>query len=152
MEYDVISTTLWLYLKQSLVTAVHTVSLCFWSFSQHPHKFMDFGSHRASIVFCKVNSGCPFGRVHLQWLGHPIANDLQYGGPYKGPRPAYLIPGTAASERLQVQQEATETSSQPSKRQRLSSERQIDRLVSNMVAFLWNRAGWCSSPLLKEPI
>ncbi|KAI7841510.1 hypothetical protein COHA_004902 [Chlorella ohadii] len=24
-------------------------------------------------------------RVHLQWLGHPIANDAQYGGTYGGP-------------------------------------------------------------------
>ena len=40
-------------------------------------------------------------RVHLQYLGHPIANDLQYGGEYWGPRPPFLIPGTAAAKRIE---------------------------------------------------
>lgn len=45
-------------------------------------------------------------RVHLQYLGHPIANDLQYGGEYWGPRPPFLIPGTAAAKRMEVEGEA----------------------------------------------
>ena len=40
----------------------------------------------------------------MQHLGHPIANDLQYDGQYWGPRPPFLIPGTAAAKRLEGEQ------------------------------------------------
>ena len=55
-------------------------------------------------------------RVHLQHMGHPIANDLQYGGTYPGPRPPFLIPGTEAAKRF----EAGDSLGPPVKRQRLS--------------------------------
>lgn len=40
-------------------------------------------------------------RVHLQYLGHPIANDVQYGGTYPGPVPTRVhMPGGDAGGRL----------------------------------------------------
>ena len=56
-----------------------------------------------------------FRRVHLQYLGHPIANDAQYGGTYNGPRPPFLTPGTAAASKFQLMVE----SAPPAKRQRV---------------------------------
>ncbi|PRW59227.1 pseudouridine synthase family [Chlorella sorokiniana] len=39
-----------------------------------------------SLVECRPRTGRTHQiRVHLQWLGHPIANDAQYGGTYGGP-------------------------------------------------------------------
>ncbi|KAL4434182.1 hypothetical protein ABPG75_000623 [Micractinium tetrahymenae] len=39
-----------------------------------------------SIVECRPRTGRTHQiRVHLQYLGHPIANDTQYGGTYGGP-------------------------------------------------------------------
>ena len=43
--------------------------------------------------------------MHLQTLGYPIANDVQYGGTYPGPRPPFLIPGTKAAQRLETERD-----------------------------------------------
>ncbi|KAL0029889.1 hypothetical protein WJX77_006132 [Trebouxia sp. C0004] len=41
---------------------------------------------RTSLVECQPKTGRTHQiRVHLSFLGHPIANDSQYGGTYKGP-------------------------------------------------------------------
>ncbi len=48
-------------------------------------------------------------RVHLQHLGHPIANDAQYGGAYKGPeRPgAFALADSQAARSVQPAAEAS---------------------------------------------
>ncbi|KAL3150410.1 hypothetical protein ABBQ32_000248 [Trebouxia sp. C0010 RCD-2024] len=41
---------------------------------------------KTSLVECLPKTGRTHQiRVHLSWLGYPIANDSQYGGTYKGP-------------------------------------------------------------------
>ncbi|KAI3438886.1 hypothetical protein D9Q98_001301 [Chlorella vulgaris] len=58
-----------------------------------------------SLVECRPRTGRTHQiRVHLQYLGHPIANDTQYGGTYGGP----LAMRTMA-EHLGVQWAAAET-------------------------------------------
>ncbi|GAB4815992.1 hypothetical protein N2152v2_003038 [Parachlorella kessleri] len=43
---------------------------------------------KTSLVECRPRTGRSHQiRVHLQYLGHPIANDVQYGGTYRGPIP-----------------------------------------------------------------
>jgi len=45
-----------------------------------------------SLVECRPLTGRSHQlRAHLAWLGHPIANDLQYGGKYDGPTSARLL-------------------------------------------------------------
>lgn len=42
--------------------------------------------HTPTCFTCRPRTGRTHQiRVHLQWLGHPIANDAQYGGTYGGP-------------------------------------------------------------------
>ncbi|KAK9829153.1 hypothetical protein WJX72_004212 [[Myrmecia] bisecta] len=42
---------------------------------------------KTSLVECRPRTGRTHQiRVHLQHLGHPVANDKQYGGKYPGPR------------------------------------------------------------------
>ena len=55
-------------------------------------------------------------RVHLSWLGFPIANDTQYGGTYKGPD---QVRTHAATVRREVNLAAQELSSS-NKRQKCS--------------------------------
>ena len=81
-------------------------------------------------------------RVHLQYLGHAIANDLQYGGGYWGPRPPFLIPGTAAARRMEVEGEGN---AQPQlKRQK------VIPIPADMQASQQNRRPLCPCPSLAQ--
>jgi 23S rRNA-/tRNA-specific pseudouridylate synthase len=45
-----------------------------------------------SLVECRPLTGRSHQlRAHLAWLGHPIANDIQYGGKYDGPTNVRLL-------------------------------------------------------------
>jgi 23S rRNA-/tRNA-specific pseudouridylate synthase len=45
-----------------------------------------------SLVECRPLTGRSHQlRAHLEWLGHPIANDIQYGGKYDGPTNVRLL-------------------------------------------------------------
>ncbi|GAB4816797.1 hypothetical protein N2152v2_003843 [Parachlorella kessleri] len=47
---------------------------------------------QTSLVECRPRTGRTHQiRVHLQHLGHPIANDVQYGGTYGGPLPSQTM-------------------------------------------------------------
>lgn len=47
---------------------------------------MLFSYQVGGVVFgCAMISCVTLCRVHLSFLGHPVANDSQYGGTYKGP-------------------------------------------------------------------
>ena len=56
--------------------------------------------------------------MHLQSLGHCIANDRQYGGTYEGPRPPFQVPGTAAYQRYATSSDPSNPA--PIKRQKHS--------------------------------
>ena len=46
----------------------------------------------AAALHCRPRTGRSHQiRVHLQHLGHPIANDVQYGGTYRGPVPTMQL-------------------------------------------------------------
>ena len=55
-------------------------------------------------------------RVHLQLLGHPIANDEQYGGTYPGPTQVKM------RGRWERETEGRPTNEQPAKRQRCEAD------------------------------
>ena len=63
---------------------------------------------RVSCAYC-----C---RVHLQLLGHPIANDEQYGGTYPGPTQIKM------RGRWERETEGQPTNEQPAKRQRCEAD------------------------------